>query len=435
MWRAGLLGLLPLACATVTSYSTLSTFSPGAFIIKRQIGQLGFATETEWAYKRDGELVTPNPLDPSQPKRTIDQSGISVRLFDARLDDGRRVLLKEFIGDATELAENECAVYELVNQRAISLAQGSDRAAAPPQQLSRLLGLMRADSTFATESFRNDWEYALPNVPPPSADGVWLCFEWENLVQTVSSFPRAAQERSLFDMGGKQARQERARFVRAVCYRCIELVAWLHGQGIAHRSLGGASLLLNTHDQRVAPTQVALKAVDLGFAATAARISAEEVAAAMQRGASSPLSVIPFLCKADDLHALAYVLLELCLETALPAPTQPGGGLPTGGLFGGGGGDSALSDEAAREKAPPTDVQSLKRLVEDVFVGDVCGEFRAYCLEEPAWQGAVELLDDADRSGWKLIQSLVECRDASSERCEGVSAAKCLESAWFDVPP
>ena len=81
MWRAGLLGLLPLACATVTSYSTLSTFSPGAFIIKRQIGQLGFATETEWAYKRDGELVTPNPLDPSQPKRTIDQSGISVRLL------------------------------------------------------------------------------------------------------------------------------------------------------------------------------------------------------------------------------------------------------------------------------------------------------------------------------------------------------------------
>ena len=45
------------------------------------------------------------------------------------------------------------------------------------------------------------------------------------------------------------------------------------------------------------------------------------------------------------------------------------------------------------------------------------------------------LLDEADRAGWKLIQSLVECRDASSERCEGVSAAKLLESPWFAVPP
>ena len=345
------------------------------------------------------------------------------------------MLLKEFIGDACALAENECAIYELIYQRAISLAQGDPTAAArPPAQLSRLLGLMRADSTFATESFRNEWAYALPTVPPPTSNGLWLAFEWENLAQTVSSFPSAAQERSLFDVGGKQARSERARFVRAACYRCIELVAWLHGQGIAHRSLGGASLLLNTLDQRVPPGQLAVKAVDLGFAATAASVTAEETAAAMQRGARSPLDVIPFLCRADDLHALAYVLLELCLGSALPAPpAADSSGIPIG-LFGGGGGQAA-ADEAARANAPPLDIQSLKRLVEDVFAGDVGGEFRTYCLEEPAWQGAVGLLDEADRAGWKLIQSLVECRDASSERCEGVSAAKLLESPWFAVPP
>ena len=390
--------------------------------------------------------VAPNPLDPSQPKRTIDASGVSVRLFDASLDDGRRVLLKEFIGDACALAENECQIYELIYQRAISLAQGDPSAAArPPAQLSRLVGLMRADSTFTTEGFRSGWAAALPTVPPPASNGLWLAFEWENLAQTVSSFPSAAQERSLFDVGGKQAKAERARFVRAACYRCLELLAWLHGQGIAHRSLGGASLLLNTLDQRVNPGQLAVKAVDLGFAATAASLTAEETAAAMQRGAKSPLDVIPFLCRADDLHAMAYVLLELCLGSALPAPqAADASGIPSGlfgggggGLFGGGGGagGQAAADERARANAPPLDVQSLKRLVEDVFSGDVCGEFRTYCLEEPAWQGAVGLLDEADKSGWKLIQSLVECRDASSERCEGVSAAQLLESPWFEVPP
>jgi len=77
--------LLPILLPSALCYSTLSTFTPGAFMIKRQIGQLGFATETEWAYNKDGVPVAPNPLDPSQPKRTIDASGVSVRLFDAKL--------------------------------------------------------------------------------------------------------------------------------------------------------------------------------------------------------------------------------------------------------------------------------------------------------------------------------------------------------------
>ena len=82
--------LLPILLPSALCYSTLSTFTPGAFMIKRQIGQLGFATETEWAYNKDGVPVAPNPLDPSQPKRTIDASGVSVRLFDAKLYAYRR---------------------------------------------------------------------------------------------------------------------------------------------------------------------------------------------------------------------------------------------------------------------------------------------------------------------------------------------------------
>ena len=419
------------------AYSTLSTYAPGAFVIRRQIGQLGFATEIEWQYNRDGTPVKPNPLDPLQPKRTIEASGISVRLFDARLDDGTRVLLKEFIGDACSIGENECATHEVLYQRALAAASGTMLPAQPPPQIGRLLGLMRADSTFASESFVADWEMALPNIAPPSPTGLWLVFAWENLM-TVSNFPQQPQERAMFDFDGRAAARERSAFVKTVALRCLETVDWLHGQGIAHRSLGGSSLLLNTYDQRTLPGSVGIKAIDLGFAATAARISPEEVAAAIKRGASGPLDVIPFLCRADDLHALAYVLLELLLQTATPASPPPPAGLASflskSDVF-----SAASADEvgggvrqAAEDRPPPpSDLQSLKRLVEDVFKGDVCGEFRQYCAEEPAWASAVAILDESDRAGWRVIQELVECRDASSAAAENVSARRLLESAWF----
>ena len=364
----------------------------------------------------------------------MENSGAAVRLFDARLDDGTRVLLKEFIGEACEIGENECATYELLYQPRgpWRKARSCPRA---PSEIGRLLGSMRADSSFASDVFVAEWEAALPNIMPPSPNGFWLVFQWENL-RTVSNFPDAEQGAAgLFDVAGKQAEQARRRFVKAAAaQRCLEVIAWLHGQGIAHRSLGGASLLLNTYDQRTPPKEVAVSVIDLGFATTAARIAPEEVGAAMQRGAKSPLDVIPFLCRADDLHALAYILLELILSSSVAAPAPAASGLVSllqaSDVFGGGGAAGG-GDPRARAEPTPPDLQSLKRLVEDVFDGDVCEGFRGYCVEEPSWAGAVELLDEADGAGWRVVQALVDCRDASSERCQDVSAERLLESPWF----
>ena len=52
-------------------------------------------------------------------------------------------------------------------------------------------------------------------------------------------------------------------------------------------------------------------------------LSDDEVASAMRRGASSPLSVLPQLAL-YDLHALGYVLLELIVNALRPDPTAPG---------------------------------------------------------------------------------------------------------------
>ena len=68
--------LLCVACAPTWAWQT---FTPAAFTIQRIVGQLGFATEVEWQYYADGEKKNRNPLDPNQPSRTVEASGISVR--------------------------------------------------------------------------------------------------------------------------------------------------------------------------------------------------------------------------------------------------------------------------------------------------------------------------------------------------------------------
>lgn len=54
-----------------------------------------------------------NPLDTSTPARTVEASGISVRLFDAALADGSRALLKEYLGEeARAIGQRELDIYE-----------------------------------------------------------------------------------------------------------------------------------------------------------------------------------------------------------------------------------------------------------------------------------------------------------------------------------
>jgi len=76
-----------------------------------------------WSYSAANPIASPgrwqyyggrrNPLDSSTPARTVEASGVSVRLFDAALADGSRVLLKEYLGDeARGIGERELAIYK-----------------------------------------------------------------------------------------------------------------------------------------------------------------------------------------------------------------------------------------------------------------------------------------------------------------------------------
>ncbi|CAM9812574.1 unnamed protein product, partial [Hapterophycus canaliculatus] len=99
---------------------------------------------------------------------------------------------------------------------------------------------------------------------------------------------------------------------------------------------------------------------------------------ASSSGASSPFAVSDFLFR-EDLYSLGYVFLEL--------------------VFG------AFCD--VKSKRP--DQNSLKRLLEDIFKGDFKA-FKDYCLTEPSWEPAVEVLDANQGNGWGLATALLQAR-------------------------
>lgn len=51
-----------------------------------------------------------SPIDPSTPSRTLNSSGTTVRLFEARTAANARVVLKEFLPKARRLAQKELEV-------------------------------------------------------------------------------------------------------------------------------------------------------------------------------------------------------------------------------------------------------------------------------------------------------------------------------------
>ena len=309
---------LSLLCICIAPTWAWQTFTPSAFTIQRIVGQLGFATEVEWQYYSDGEKRNRNPLDPNQPSRTVEASGISVRLFQGELFGGEKVLLKEYLSCAREIGENELSMYTLL----------CDDGKENPVQLGSLLGHMQSDSSFDSAVFRDNWSRSIPSTPPPASGNLWLVFRWEGLA-TVGAFPRVPQPRPWLDLtGGRQMRDARAKYLMVLTGRCLQVLAYLHGKGVVHRSLGPSSLLLSTSQQDEAE-RLTVSLIDLGFAASASSLPQEEVENAMRRGASSPLAVLPMLAL-NDLHGLGYVLLELFLASAAAQVASRGGeGVPS----------------------------------------------------------------------------------------------------------
>lgn len=369
----------------------LLEFVPSDFEIRRIVGQQGYATITDWEYY--------GGKDPLAPTRTVQPSVPSIRLYDARITSPRpllynaRVMLKEFLKDGVELGVNEAEAYKILYE---ADGTGIDPDAVP---VATLLGTFIIDESFQRPGFAATWAARFPKSPiPPQVGAPFLVFRWEGMQTGLSC---ATSKDSDVDPGTRLFNSwfpgnlvnRKALFIRTFMRKTLEALQYLHATGgIVHRSMGLASIMVNTTEYRLA-SSLLVKIRDLGFAKpVSALIAGDGLEKARKAGAITPAAIANYYF-AEDVYALGYAFLELIFS-----------------IYSG----------------QPVTQDKFKTLFEDTFKLNIA-DFRQYCAEDPDWTAAVQLLDTRDRAGWEVIQSMLGARD----RFATVSIQAIRETPFF----
>ncbi|CAN0000646.1 unnamed protein product, partial [Scytosiphon promiscuus] len=367
----------PGRSTTATRMSQLRTFEANEIQLQRFIGELGFVEITDWEYNRKT-----SPVDPTTPSRTVNSSGTTVRLFEARTYGNVKVVLKEFLPRGLKLAYRELEI----NDRLIDAWQSKNGSSGRAPVLA-LLGSLVADESFKSRRFLEQWVSKFPSLPVPATGSVWLVYRWEGLY-TFASFPGAKQESEFFDaLNPASKTKRRAAFVKEMMRGAASALAFMHEAGMVHRSLGAPSLRVNTLDERY-PKQLEVLLSDFGFSCRLSEIDDETIRRASSSGAASPFAVSDFLFR-EDLYSLGYVFLEL--------------------IFG------AFCDPEPRN-SPRRYPCPLPQLQKPVLLA--LARPQDYCLTEPSWEPAVEVLDDNQGSGWGLATALLQARRTTTSSFE-----------------
>jgi serine/threonine protein kinase len=369
------------------------------FEIRRYIGSLGFKTITDWEYYSK----TVNPLAPT---RTVESQAPQVRLYDARCIApnprlyNARVLLKEFLPDGMELAANEAEAYKTLYE-----TKGNEiyPNAIP---VATLLGSFLTDESFNRTSFSQEWARRFPSTPlPPKPGAPFLVFLWEGNL-TAGQFPAALAAGTsaggrLFDSLWPLASRRRTEtYVRALMFKSLQALLYLHSAGLVHRSIGTSSLLVNTVEDRMA-SSLEVKLRDFGFSKTMSALTGgEDLSRARKAGASAPTDISKFFF-AEDIYSLGYTFCELLFSSLID--------LRGGGSF------------------PDASQDRFKKTFEDTFELEI-DSFRNYCLAEDAWAPAVNFLDGSQRAGWAILKEMLRSRTEFRK----VSIAEIMNSPLFN---
>lgn len=442
------LAALILVNLPFTGAGVVPRVRPSDVLIRSYIGSMGFTTQTDWVYaeKETGERVKPSPLDALNPSRTTEESGATVRFFSGQSRDGGRLLLKEFSASASSLATAERMAFErLITIGRARASVGSGASLAP---IPQLVGYMESGQAFESPDFRSEWR-ANMRCDPPVPGALWLIFVWEGL-RTAAGWPvavRRARESepppgalarlaALLDGGperaaaraASEAAARRAVFATALVRGMLQAVAAVHAAGVAHRGIGPACFGVSTLDEGEAAA-LRVRIDNFGFSLSVSQAAQDSalvrraVLARTERpddGAKSGGSAglqpsaaeLSALLERDDLRALGYSVLEVLLAVAESGATVPPAGAAPA--------PTPASARAGMEQA------TLRRLIEDVFVGDMA-RFREYCAADARWAEAVALLDrssgggaaggatpskdegkaDALGAGWRLLGELL----------------------------
>ena len=432
-------------------------------IISDFAGSLGFEEVTDWEYyqpslvNNERKIVEPPPFDPSQPKRTREKSGSVVRIFRGELS-GRvgsmarsrgldaRVMLKEFSGDsAITLAKAELSTISKMQSNFCSDLDGAREGdwtssasmrfiegrvnGSTKEDDENLLKWMEVLSTKGTpyigvlgelnlleffedteSNAKNEWYNAL-GVKPPQPGSLWLVYEYVGL-STMARYAQPALKR-WFNLPPQRgfwgkptsppplpAWKERARYVKTMMKGCLQGLVTIHDSGFTHGSLGRNSIIISSVGQdkqeassplATVPQRLRIKLGDFGFSNRIVDASNDDDfrkrARAFDLNIMEGASILESksFAIAEDLHALGFVFIGLLLSSLAEIPRQ----------------EYAM---------PPTDEDSLQRLMSDIFDQDM-DEFRDYCEAEDIWSNVVNLLDENEGAGWRLLEQMCFARE------------------------
>jgi hypothetical protein len=455
-------------------------------ILTSFIGSSGFEEVTDWEYyqtsdtNNERKVVEPSPFDPNQPRRTKEKSGSVVRIFRGELC-GRlggtirsqgldnRVLLKEFSGERAialaqaelqtlgRLQSNLCADLdegarngEWVSSATMRYIMGRANGSTKDDDASLLklmnilntkkqphvtvLGEMNLSQFFEDEGdVKNEWYRSL-KVAPPKPDSLWLVYEYAGM-STVGNYAVPALKRwnniplqkgfwgNLVEPPALPPFSERAKYVKSILKQSLQALQKLHENDIAHRSIGRNSIILSSVGQDKQETsspyatvraRLLIKLSDFGFSGRISDSSKDEEFQIRARTfklniikGATPLESKSFAI-AEDIHALGFVFIALLLTSLAEVPK-------------------------AEYPVPPTDEDSLQRLLGNIFNGDM-SEFREYCDAEVVWGPVVELLDTNQSAGWKLLEKMCLAREKVKENLESgqiLTAESLLMSSFF----
>lgn len=252
------------------------------------------------------------------------------------------------------------------------------------------------------------------SVPPPKPDAVWIVYEYPGL-STVAGYASPAEvKRSKIPpkkgfFGPTEpppipSFEKRANYVvKGILKGALEAVATLHDSGIAHRSIGRSSFIISSPamDKREASSvyatdlfQLQVKLADFGFSGTLEkstddpefRTRGRTFGYSFAEGERSIASTN--FAIAEDMHALGFVAVGLLLS-------------------------SLAEVKSPNDPVPATDEDTLQRLLSDIF--DDVEHFREYVEAEEVWTKLVQLLDENDGAGWRVLDTLFKARERAAK--------------------
>ena len=102
-----------------------------------------------------------------------------------------RMLLKEYLPTACEVAEQELRVYaDLVD----TFPENEDFGDAP---VATLRGWFKTSVEVESLRFRSNWQDRFPRSPVPLPGNIWLCFRWDSY-KPMSDLARSAEKEKTF---------------------------------------------------------------------------------------------------------------------------------------------------------------------------------------------------------------------------------------------